>query len=53
MTLREAFNSILDYPIEFNFDPWGVAAGAGLVIAVLLILYSWYFPWGGDNGWYI
>lgn len=42
MTLREIFNSILDHPIEFELNPWGLAAGVAISIATIWFMYWWY-----------
>ena len=44
MTLREIFNSILDHPIQFEFNPnpWGVVIGI-VIGAFVWVLIEWRF----------
>lgn len=44
MTLREIFNAILDHPIQFEseLNPWALAVGATVSIAVMCFMYWWY-----------
>jgi len=55
MTLREIFNAILDYPIQFEFDfnPWDFGAGVVIVLIVLIGILLCSSPYSGDNGWHI
>ena len=44
MTLREIFNSILDYQLNFQYEvnPWAVLAWIAVSVATLCFMYWWY-----------
>ena len=53
MTLRELFNYILDYPLQFNseLNPWALIFGVFVAIVVLAGLNVWFY-YDKHNGGY-
>ncbi len=43
MTLRDLFNTIMDYPFdtEIQLDPWGLLLSFSVAALVLVVLYAW------------
>ena len=53
MTLREIFNAILDYSLQFNFElnPWAMLFGFVVALVVIVGLNMWLY-YDKHNGGY-